>query len=166
MMLFVIDALIIMGVAFLWARSSNLDIGLRAPALRDAWVWIALFIAYCVVGWLITETDEGWLDPFSSLSCTQDIVISVILMPIAEEALLRGAMFSAIMRRWGIWPAIILPSILWALTHVQYEAAVIVVFAGAGILLAVIRLKSGSIYVPLALHAAYNLAVVLEARLF
>lgn len=161
MMLFVIEALIIMGVAFLWAKSSNLDIGLRAPALQDAWIWIALFIAYCAAGWVVTETD-----PISPLSLSQDIVISVILAPIAEEALFRGAMFSAIVRRWGIWPAIIFPSILWGLGHVQYEAAVIVGFCGAGILLAVIRWKSGSLYVPLALHAAYNLAVVLDARLF
>ena len=171
MMLFAIEPLIIMGVAFLWAKSSNLDIGLRAPALRDAWIWIALFIAYCVAGWVValtypTEIDEGWLNEVLRLSLSEDIVISVILGPIAEELLFRGVLFSAIMRRWGIWAAIILPSILWSLTHFQYEPMVIVAFCGAGILLAVIRWKSGSLYVPLALHAAYNLAVVLDARLF
>jgi membrane protease YdiL (CAAX protease family) len=37
--------------------------------------------------------------------------------------------------------------------------------AGSGVVLAIARWKSGSLYVPLALHAGFNLATTLSAQL-
>ncbi len=86
----------------------------------------------------------------------------VVTGPVLEEILFRGAMFSALLRRWGTWVAAIVPSILWALLHVGYEPWFVASIAISGVVLAIIRWKSGSLYVPLFLHVAGNLLTVID----
>ena len=157
---------ILTAVVLLWAKLSKLDLGLRPPSFYGVWPWILLFIAWRLIELLIVtlqpiEADPEYVERRAQLSLLAYIVKGVVLAPIFEEILFRGAMFSALMRRWGIWAAVIIPGVLWAFVHVQYEEWwVIVWIAGFGILLAIIRWKSGSLYLPLVLHAAHNLAVV------
>ena len=73
-------------------------------------------------------------------------------------------MFAALLRRWGIWAAAIVPSLIWGLLHVQYEWWVVASIAGSGVLLAMVRWKSQSLYLPVGLHAAWNLLVTLNNR--
>lgn len=86
----------------------------------------------------------------------------VVTGPVFEELLFRGAMFSALLRRWGIWVAVVVPSILWAFLHIGYEQWFVASIAASGVVLAIIRWKSGSLYVPLCLHATGNLLVTLD----
>lgn len=145
-----------------WAAWSKLDLGLRAPVLSGVWPWIALYVAWIGVEGVIVaahpvETDPEWLRVLDHLSFAEELAIAVVLSPIFEELLFRGAMFAALMRRWGIWVATIVPSLLWGLLHVQYEFWFACSIAGSGFILAMIRWKSDSLYVPLVLHAGYNL---------
>lgn len=71
-------------------------------------------------------------------------------------------MFAALLRRWGIWTAAVIPSLLWGLLHIEYEWWTMASFAGSGVLLAMIRWKSGSLYLPIALHAGWNLLATLS----
>ena len=71
-------------------------------------------------------------------------------------------MFSSLLRRWGIWVAAIVPSVLWALLHIGYEPWFVVSIGGSGVVLAIIRWKSGSLYVPLCLHAGGNLLGIIN----
>ena len=151
-----------------WANSSDLDLGFRAPDLRKAWPWIAFFIAWIaaeqvIAGYHPVETDPHWLTALDQTPLGAYIAIAVGLGPIFEELLFRGAMFAAFMRRWGIWVATIVPSIIWGLIHTQYELWFVVSIACSGVILAMTRWRSNSIYVPLALHAGYNLYDLLAA---
>jgi hypothetical protein len=67
-------------------------------------------------------------------------------------------MFSALMRRWGVWAAATVPSLIWASGHIKYGGWTMAWILGLAILLAVIRWKSGSLYLPLSMHAAHNLS--------
>ncbi|HEV2080002.1 MAG TPA: CPBP family intramembrane glutamic endopeptidase [Allosphingosinicella sp.] len=96
------------------------------------------------------------------LSFGEELILSVLLPPVMEELLFRGAMFAALLRRWGIRAAAVAPSLLWAFLHVRAEWWFMASLVGAGILLAMIRWKSGSIYLPVGLHAAVNLLVALS----
>ena len=97
-------------------------------------------------------------------SLLDELIVVVVLAPVCEELLFRGAMFSALLRRWGIRTAAIVPSLIWAIIHIQYEWWFVASIAGSGVLLALVRWKGGSIYLPIALHAAYNLLVTLYNR--
>ena len=164
------EVLILTALVLLWARRSNLDLGLRAPAMKGVWRWVLLFILWCAVEAVIVafrpvEVDPEWLEELEQLSVLEEVVLTVLLGPALDELLFRGALFSALMRRWGIWAALLVPSALWGVIHIQYEALYMASIAGSGVVLAVIRWKSGSLYVPLALHAAFNLYVMLSAYL-
>lgn len=90
------------------------------------------------------------------------MIAAVLLAPVAEELFFRGAMFAALLRRWGIRTAVIVPSLIWAIMHVQYGWWDVALIAGSGVLLAMVRWKSGSLYLPVGLHAAWNLLVTLD----
>lgn len=150
----------------LWAKWSNLDLGLRPPVFKGVWLWIFLFVLWRSLEQVIAASHYEEVDPESyerrtELSIIEYVLKGVIIGPLFEELLFRGALFSGVMRRWGVWMAVTLPSLLWALLHVQYgQGWTSVWIFGLAILLAVIRWKSGSIYLPLSLHAAHNLATV------
>lgn len=161
-----LEVLILTAGVLLWARWSKLDLGLRAPAMKGVWPWVLLFTLWCVLEQAITEVrplqdDSSWVQELERVSPLQLIVLIVVFGPIFEELLFRGALFSVLMRRWGLRVAVVVPSILWGLTHVSYEIWHAASVAGSGVVLAIIRWKSDSLYVPLALHAAFNFVVAL-----
>jgi membrane protease YdiL (CAAX protease family) len=158
-------------IALLWARWSKLDLGLSAPAFKRAEPWVLLYILWSTAEWALSlfmpyEADPEWLKRIDQLSLVEDIIVGTVLGPVAEELLYRGAMFAAILRRWGIWPAVLVPSIIWGLSHSQYEWWVVTSITASGVLLAMVRWKGGSLYLPVILHAAWNLLDTLNYRGF
>jgi CAAX protease family protein len=160
-MLDLVEVLILSTGALLWARWAKLDLGLRPPAMKGVWAWSLLFVAWIIMEKVILSIGPVAAEPESLQEIERmslvDIVLLVVLGPIAEELLFRGALFSALMRRWGPWPALTVPSALWALTHIDYEPWLIASIAASGVFLAIIRWKSGSLYPPVALHVGANL---------
>lgn len=49
---------------------------------------------------------------------------------------------------------------VWAAIHLDVSSSIVVLFFGAGLLLGAARWKTGSIYVPIAMHIAWNLFAV------
>jgi membrane protease YdiL (CAAX protease family) len=161
------DIAILTTIALLWATWSKLDLGFSMPAYRKAEPWVLLFMLWCTAEWAIAiflpiEVDPDWLTRTEQLTFGQDLIVSVLLGPLSEELFFRGAMFAALLRHWGIWAAALVPSVIWGLTHVQYEWWVVATIGGSGVLLAMVRWKSGSLYLPVGLHAAWNLLVTLN----
>jgi len=87
----------------------------------------------------------------------------VIMAPLFEEAMFRGFMFQGFLRtRLGPSLAIVLPAIWWGALHAQYaffDQAVIMVF---GVVLGAARLRTGSLWGPIAMHASWNLAAFIQ----
>jgi membrane protease YdiL (CAAX protease family) len=157
-----IGELILTSFVLLWVRWAKLDIGLRTPVMAGVWRWSLLFIVWIVLEWVVlslvpVEIDPAWLQERKQLSLAEDALLMVVIAPITEEILFRGALFSALMRGWGLKVAVTVPSVLWALLHFEYEPWLIASIAVSGVVLAIIRWKSGSLYVPIALHIAANL---------
>jgi membrane protease YdiL (CAAX protease family) len=135
----------------------------RAPVLLK---WAGVLLVYVVVtsgaatlfhvdfggavmGDILTDSNRPWL-----------FWIAVILAaPLFEEVFFRGFLFRGFEASFLKAPGtVILTAILWAGLHVQYNAYGIAFIAGAGILFGLARARTGSLLVPLALHAAMNLA--------
>ena len=88
----------------------------------------------------------------------------VIAAPVFEEALFRGYLYEGLRRtKIGAGGTIVVTTLLWTLLHVaQYDLFFLVLIALIGILLGIARERTGSLYVPLAIHGVNNLLSTLQ----
>lgn len=82
----------------------------------------------------------------------------VVVAPLTEELVFRGFMYRGLAAsRLGLAGAILIPSLLWALVHVQYEWLDVAFIFGLGILLGFTRHLTGSIWPAIGVHVLVNL---------
>jgi hypothetical protein len=91
------------------------------------------------------------------------VLAFALAAPLFEELLFRGFLLEGIRRSaGGPVAAVLVSSVLWALLHLQYAWTGISFIFVLGIVLAVARLMTGSLYLCFAMHTAYNLACLIE----
>jgi membrane protease YdiL (CAAX protease family) len=82
----------------------------------------------------------------------------IIAAPLYEEIFFRGFLFKGIEKsRAGPVGAIIITSLAWSVLHVQYNFVIIIGIFVGGLILGWARVKTNSIYVPIAMHVLENL---------
>lgn len=82
------------------------------------------------------------------------VAIAVITAPLAEELLFRGVGLPLLAKRYGFWPSVVIMSLLFALIHMHvYSIAPLFILAVA---LSLAYAYSGSILVPILIHALFN----------
>jgi uncharacterized protein len=82
----------------------------------------------------------------------------VVFGPAFEEIFFRGFVFIGLKEsRIGAAGAVILTSLAWAVLHIQYEWTGIVSIFVLGIVMGVVRLKTGSLWSTLIMHMTWNL---------
>ena len=86
----------------------------------------------------------------------------VVLGPVQEEMLFRGFLFRGLASSLGVWPAIALTAITWALMHAQYQWFFVGEIFALGIALGWLRARSGSTILTFGLHATVNGLALLE----
>ena len=91
----------------------------------------------------------------------------ILVAPLQEEVLFRGFVFKGFRHSWvGAVGAIVLPSLVWAALHVQYDLFDISAIFVGGLLMGYARLRTDSIYPPLMMHALMNLIATIEVDLY
>lgn len=86
--------------------------------------------------------------------------VAYLLVAVSEECIFRGVLFRLIDERWGFWTAIILSSLIFGLVHWANDNGTF--FAGlaiaveAGLLLGAAYKYSGSLWLPIGIHWAWN----------
>ncbi len=90
----------------------------------------------------------------------------VIFAPLFEELFIRGFLFIGFARS-GLGPvgAVVLTTLVWAALHVQYSLYEIAIIFVLGIILGIVRHKTGSLWCPVIIHALNNLLAVLIIHL-
>ena len=92
-------------------------------------------------------------EPFAGWVLVTGVVV------VGEEALLRGALFTAIERLAGLIPAVMVTSAAFALMHVPlYGWEVLPLDLGVGVLLAGLRVATGGIAAPCTAHLLADLS--------
>jgi len=87
----------------------------------------------------------------------------IIGAPIGEEILFRGFLFRGLQHsRLGGMGAVLVTSVVFALIHIQYDAYGMVLVLVTGLVLALARLKTGSLLLCMLMHAATNLVASVE----
>jgi len=91
----------------------------------------------------------------------------IVAAPLFEELFFRGFLFEGIRHsRLGAGGALILTSLGWAVIHLQYDVYEISAIFILGLVLGAARLKTQSIYTPIAMHAFSNLLATLEVAVY
>ena len=91
----------------------------------------------------------------------------VIFAPLFEESFFRGFLFVGLLRSpLGPIGTIILTAASWAALHIQYDLYGILSILVLGIVLGIVRLKTGSLWTTLILHSLWNLAAIVGTALY
>lgn len=140
---------------------------------RDLMNWLFVLIAFSVIftliAWSIShDTPDFMLKIWASRDNTILLLIAILIAaPVFEECLFRGFLFTGVQSsHLGTGAAIVISAAFWTMIHTQYGAFELTTLFILGIVLAISRIASGSLYVPIILHASNNLFAVLEMALF
>lgn len=96
-------------------------------------------------------TDQVHAAPLTVLA---SLLGAVLVAPLCEETFFRGYLFAGLLRGMSGWAAVLVSAVLFTLVHGDIgSAAPLFIF---GIVLAVIRWRTGSIWPGIALHVANN----------
>ena len=159
-----VTLLVLLSVALRKGPSVRSYLAVHWPGAGSVLAWLAVMGAVVGVlnGIALLLGREAGADPTNSLDTVALLFYGfamVFAAPISEEALFRGFLFAGWSRtRFGVTGTILLTSALWAAMHVQYSAYGIAEIFVHGLALGIARHRSGSLVVPLLMHAAVNLA--------
>jgi uncharacterized protein len=112
---------------------------------------------------------EFMVDAYRSVGSLKPLLwVAVIIgAPLTEEFFFRGLLFAGLARsRLGSVGAICVTAVLWAIIHLQYDWYGVVTILALGILLGTARLRTGSLWVCILLHAVMNLIATVQVATF
>jgi len=131
------------------------------------WKWLmwhaiifAAMILFGIIGPYIgiKETPDSMLKMGASTDYAILLFLGVAVgAPLVEEFIFRGILF----RGWekskmGLWGTLILTSLLWTVMHVQYDLPTLSYLFFLGLILGLARHFTGSVWVPVGMHAMNN----------
>ena len=107
---------------------------------------------------------EFMLDLYRTAPSLPSLFLALVLFtPLFEETLFRGFLFRGIRHsRLGAAGAVILSAVLWTALHTQYDLPGTASIFFLGIFLGIARERTGSLYVPLAIHSMINIIALAE----
>jgi membrane protease YdiL (CAAX protease family) len=155
-------------IALVAARARRLTperIGLRRPRFLATLAWLALYVAFmlatnAIMHWRGPWDFTPWIRQGPLVSALRVLAVG-ILGPIAEELIFRGVLFARVSSTpVGVWGAAVLLAILWGCLHYAYAGDVIALIIVCGLLLGAARVRTGSVWVPVLMHIAWNLYAV------
>lgn len=146
-------------------------LGLKGVPMKTLAVWCGWLVLFVVASDLLTVSlgrpvvPESMMEAYASATIPPLLWLALIVAaPLAEETVFRGFLFKGLRHsRVGAAGAIVIPSLIWSSIHLQYDLYGIATIFVAGLLLGLARLRTGSLYVPLALHGLMNLIATVEA---
>ena len=112
-------------------------------------------------------TPQIMLDIYQSAKHPALLLFAIsIAAPFFEEILFRGFLFEGLRHSSISFIATaIITSAIWAGIHLQYGLYEIVLIFFIGLLLAYTKLKTGSLYIPIAMHSFMNFVAIVEIEL-
>lgn len=171
------------------ARVSVSKIGLVLPKLRDiGWAFIAYglyFLVYLVVLGLVSqilpsidlqqEQQIGFENAYETGEIIMTFLMLVVIVPLAEEIMFRGFLFSSLRAKYAFWPSVVVTGILFGAAHLQFGSNAPLLWVAAidtfvlSCFLCFLREKLGSIWPAVGLHAIKNavaFSILFAPRLF
>lgn len=161
---------LVIGLSLLFAKiRKNITIkeyfSLNRTSFRQFVKWILILLLYIVCADAVTSAlgqpivSDFMLNAYQTVHFTPLLWLAfIIAAPLYEEIFFRGFLFKGIENsRAGPVGAIIITSLAWSVLHVQYNFVIIIGIFVGGLILGWARVKTNSIYVPIAMHLLENL---------
>lgn len=128
-----------------------LNYGLQ-PVLITAFEWLNLPVPEAQGDIRATLTQGGWVSAIQ-------ILITVLLVPLAEELFYRGAFFNATAARVNLWLALGIQALCFGLVH--FSPIVVIVTAVLGLISGYMVIRNVAMAIPVVIHIVFNLLSVL-----
>lgn len=151
-------------------RSFRRYLALDIPPRRTVLRWLLILIVFMIAeeslnrALGIDTVHESMVAAYETAGSFALLLLGIaVLAPFEEELIIRGFMYRGIAAsRVGVTIAIILPSVLWSVIHVQYDSFILWQVFLFGILLGIARYRTGSTTVPIILHAFNNFVATIQ----
>jgi membrane protease YdiL (CAAX protease family) len=164
-------------VLLVWLRkeySVKRYLGLKAIALRTMLMWLGTVMLFALASDVLTRllgrpiVPEFMVNIYETASVAPFLWIALIAAaPLFEELFFRGFLFEGFQHsKLGPIGTVLLTSLGWTVLHLQYGAYELGTIFVLGILFGVARLKTKSIYPPLAMHALFNFFAMVQLVAF
>lgn len=152
-------------------KVSLLELRIPKFSLKGIWV-IAAVLMPMIVLILSMITGGHWKINLFGTETTLEIITSAIVFyglaaGIVEEVVFRGVIMGCLERRFNIWIAVIIPSILFGVVHIignelDFLSVIQLLIAGSivGILFSLVAYESNSIWNNAMIHAVWNMVII------
>ena len=152
-------------------KVSLLELRIPKFSLKGIWV-IAAVLMPMIVLILSVITGGHWKINLFGTETTLEIITSAIVFyglaaGIVEEVVFRGVIMGCLERRFHIWIAVIIPSILFGVVHIignelDFLSVIQLLIAGSivGILFSLVAYESNSIWNNAMIHAVWNMVII------
>ena len=143
-------------------------------ALRDALAgWLMVTPVVMLTGWLLVRLvgDPGGSNPLlelvlgsrDPLALALLALTAVVLAPLFEETIFRGALLPVFAMRLGPLPGVLLSGLLFAMAHISVGELAPLTVLGVG--LGLVRLRSGRLWPSVLMHGLWNAVTFLNLLL-
>ncbi len=170
---------LVIGLSLLFAKiRKNITIkeylSLNRTSFRQFIKWTLILLLFIVCSDALTSAfkspivSDFMVNAYQTVHFTPLLWLAfIIAAPLYEEIFFRGFLFKGIENsRAGPIGAVIITSLAWSAMHVQYDLLIIAgIFAG-GLLLGWARIKTNSIYIPIAMHVLQNLLATIVVMIY
>ncbi|MBN2183601.1 MAG: CPBP family intramembrane metalloprotease [Sedimentisphaerales bacterium] len=149
-------------------------LGFRYPGWTKIVKWCLVVIVFAVISdMLIFFSDDPVIAEYMTSTYKTAFFLPlfwfaiIIAGPLSEEIFFRGFLFEGIRySKVGAAGAVIITSLIWSTMHLQYNIyGIIFIFVG-GLLLGYVRIRSNSIYPPIAMHILHNIIASVEVVVY
>ena len=138
-------------------------LSIHRPRAKELFIWLGITVATVailgLIGMLLDRppVHELWSELFKASAIIPLLILAVVAAPLFEESLFRGLLFMGWSQsKLGATGTIVLTAVLFTALHAQYDLFDLGQVLVLGILLGIARYRSGSLVVPIAMHALTN----------
>jgi membrane protease YdiL (CAAX protease family) len=141
--------------------------------IPSSWgAWLPIYIIVCVVFRFLSISNPLVPNiPFNSVYIEAFLVGNVVVVfsilviaPFIEEILFRGFLYPACNKYMGMYPSILLTSVLFTLAHypqIRESYVFAAIIFTLGVIITYARAKTGSTWLAIIMHHIYNLVYVI-----
>jgi membrane protease YdiL (CAAX protease family) len=135
---------------------------------------VLLSVAKVLIPSLNVEQQQqlGFQPTTSHIGLILTFISLVVLPPLVEEFIMRGFLFTSLLRRLKVVPSIVITSIIFASAHLQFGSDAPLLWVAAidtfmlSLVLCYMRYKTGSLWPGIFLHALKNCVAFLSIFIF